>query len=210
MLQLFFQEANIGSVEKWLKKEGDHFHAGETICEVTIEGVTLGIDQKEPGVIAEILASEESEVPVGKSLAIVVGGNEEYEAFVAKYRNIEEGAVSEAGTGTGAATVGTTSSGSETDTGGHSEPAPAPAADHISNITLIKTAKNLIKTNAINGEDSFAHDLLSLCRQGNPDLIDAFEASFDGDDFNEATFDADFFISNAKSIVSKNNVAETK
>lgn len=185
-------------MEKWLKKEGEHFNAGETICEVTIDGVTLGIDQEQPGIVAEILVAEDSNVHVGKSLAIIVEGDEDYAAFVAKFKSLDD----------------------ETDAIGHGSEADDASDDTVtadtdnmtSSLALIKTVKQLIKTDAINSEDDFAHDLLTLCRNShrNKELLEAFDASFDGDDFNEETFEASFFIDNARTIVGKLNVEEDK
>ena len=144
---------------------------------MTIEGVTLGIDQKEAGVIAEILVEENTEVAVGKSIAVVVNGSDEYEAYTSKYSEHDE---------TAAVTED--------------------EIDQALNMTMIKQVKQLIRSNAISEEDNFAHDLLSLCRQKNADLVDAFDASFDGDEFNDDTFDAAFFIDNARSIVAKHKL----
>lgn len=169
------------------------------MCEVTIDGVTLGIDHSERGVIAEILVEEEADVPVGKSLAIVVDGVEDYEAFVAKFKKLDEESeeqekTSENSTTTEQPTSSTTAT-----------------ANQTSNLTLIKIVKHLIKTDAINEEDDFAHDLLSLCRQhghSNTELLEAFDASYDGDEFNEETFEPTFFIQNARTIVAKHNIEE--
>mmetsp|Transcript_9099 Transcript_9099/g.15383 ORF Transcript_9099/g.15383 Transcript_9099/m.15383 type:complete len:236 (+) Transcript_9099:74-781(+) len=195
-----FMDASVGCVEKWLKKQGDTFTAGETICEVTIDGVTLGIDQKEGGVLADILVAEEADVPVGKTLAIVVNSADDYDAFIAKFKNLQED-VNEDST-TSETTTSTSSMKQE----------PTSTADGASDtshniIILIKAVKNLIKTGAINEEDDFAHDLLSLCRHDdNQELLDAFQASYDGDEFNEATFEESFFISSARSIVAKHQL----
>jgi pyruvate/2-oxoglutarate dehydrogenase complex dihydrolipoamide acyltransferase (E2) component len=187
----FKQDATIGSVERWLKKEGESFEAGETLCEVTIDGVTLGIDHKDSGVLAEILVATEEDVPVGKSLAILVDGVEDYEAFVAKFKKLDEESDNEKADNQESTGTTTTANPSQ-----------------VSNITLIKTVKKLIKTDVINEEDDFAHDLLSLCRQGNSELSETFDASYDGEEFNEETFEAAFFIQNARSIVAKHNMEE--
>jgi pyruvate/2-oxoglutarate dehydrogenase complex dihydrolipoamide acyltransferase (E2) component len=158
---------------------------------VTIDGVTLGIDRKESGIIAEILVDEAAAVPVGKSLAIIVDGAEDYEAFMAKFKKIEEEAPEER-----AGTENVESSTEQSTTSG----------DQVCNITLIKAVKHLIKTDVINEADDFAHQLLSLCRQGHPALLEAFDASYDGDDFNEETFEASFFIDNARAIVAKHSI----
>ena len=45
----------------------------------------------------------------------------------------------------------------------------------------------------------------SLARQGNKDLLNSFEASFEGSTFNSETFDIKFFLENAQDIVNEAN-----
>lgn len=47
----------------------------------------------------------------------------------------------------------------------------------------------------------FAKKLQSLVRKGDKDIMDAFQASYDGAAFSRESFDAKFFISNAQEIV---------
>jgi hypothetical protein len=48
---------------------------------------------------------------------------------------------------------------------------------------------------------AFAKKLQSLARKGNPELLAAFEASYEGAAFNQETFDEKFFLDNAHDIV---------
>lgn len=195
------QDGTVGYVEKWIKKEGESFNAEEVICEVTIDGVTLGIEQKEAGVLADILVAEDSEVPVGKTLAIVVNGREDYDSFVAKFKNLEDKS-EQAAAGSVEHQITSTTEPSSSET--------VPVSAESPFVTLIKTVKSLVKTGAINEDDDFAHDLLSLCRHENKEILEAFDASYDGDHFNEATFEATFFINNARSIVAKHKLDAVK
>jgi hypothetical protein len=47
----------------------------------------------------------------------------------------------------------------------------------------------------------FAKKLQSLARKGNPELLAAFEASYEGTEFNQDSFDEKFFLENARDIV---------
>jgi hypothetical protein len=51
----------------------------------------------------------------------------------------------------------------------------------------------------------FAKKLLSLARKGDAELMAAFQASFEGSAFNDDTFDAGFFLDNARDIVKVEN-----
>jgi hypothetical protein len=51
----------------------------------------------------------------------------------------------------------------------------------------------------------FAKKLQALARAGDATLIDIFEASFDGKEYSEDSFDKKFFLDNAKSIVEESS-----
>jgi pyruvate/2-oxoglutarate dehydrogenase complex dihydrolipoamide acyltransferase (E2) component len=65
-------------LERWLKKDGERFNAQETICEITVAGVTIGIDVDEGGILAQRLVDDGAVVPVGTQLGIVVDCHESY------------------------------------------------------------------------------------------------------------------------------------
>jgi pyruvate/2-oxoglutarate dehydrogenase complex dihydrolipoamide acyltransferase (E2) component len=69
-----------------LKKEGDHFARNETICEVTVGGITIGIDVDDPGIIADILVHDDKTVPVGTEIVVVADGQENYMEYLEKKR----------------------------------------------------------------------------------------------------------------------------
>jgi hypothetical protein len=47
----------------------------------------------------------------------------------------------------------------------------------------------------------FAKGILSAARKSNAELMSVFEASYEGDAFDSATFDREFFLDNATDIV---------
>lgn len=73
-------------MERWLKKEGDSFQRNETICEVTVGGITIGIDMDDPGIVADILVHADKVVPVGTEIVVVTDGQDNYMSYLDKKR----------------------------------------------------------------------------------------------------------------------------
>jgi pyruvate/2-oxoglutarate dehydrogenase complex dihydrolipoamide acyltransferase (E2) component len=63
-----------GTVEQWLKREGDAVTEGEDIAEVEAEKTTVVVIAPESGVLAKILVAEGETVPVFTALALIEGG----------------------------------------------------------------------------------------------------------------------------------------
>jgi pyruvate dehydrogenase E2 component (dihydrolipoamide acetyltransferase) len=59
-----------GTVEKWLKKDGDIVKKGEEVAEISTDKVTTTIESPENGTL-HILFGEGSTVPVGEVIAQV-------------------------------------------------------------------------------------------------------------------------------------------
>ncbi len=55
----------IGSISRWILKEGDKFEPGSAICEVETDKATVSFDATDEGYIAKILVGT-GEVKVGK------------------------------------------------------------------------------------------------------------------------------------------------
>jgi pyruvate/2-oxoglutarate dehydrogenase complex dihydrolipoamide acyltransferase (E2) component len=55
-------------VVKWLKRKGQKVRQGEPLVELQTDKVNYELDSPADGVLLEILAKEESEVPVGDML----------------------------------------------------------------------------------------------------------------------------------------------
>ena len=58
-----------GTLQHWLKHEGDHVLRGEPIAEVETEKVTLQVESYATGTITKILRREGEVVPVGEKIA---------------------------------------------------------------------------------------------------------------------------------------------
>lgn len=64
-----------GTVEQWLKREGDPVTEGEDIAEVEAEKTTVVVVAPESGVLSKILVTEGETVPVFTVLALIEGGS---------------------------------------------------------------------------------------------------------------------------------------
>lgn len=63
-----------GTVDHWLKREGDPVTEGEDIAEVEAEKTTVVVVAPETGTLARILVQEGETVPVFTVLALIDGG----------------------------------------------------------------------------------------------------------------------------------------
>jgi pyruvate/2-oxoglutarate dehydrogenase complex dihydrolipoamide acyltransferase (E2) component len=59
-----------GTVEKWLKKDGDIIEKGEGVAEISTDKVTATVESPEAGTL-HIIVDEGSTVPVGEVIAQV-------------------------------------------------------------------------------------------------------------------------------------------
>lgn len=66
----------VGSVGKWLKKEGDPVTKGEHVAEVLTEKITNLVDSPEDGVLLRIVAPEGSTLPIGGVMGYVGAAGE--------------------------------------------------------------------------------------------------------------------------------------
>ncbi|HEY3378205.1 MAG TPA: lipoyl domain-containing protein [Armatimonadota bacterium] len=58
-----------GTLQHWLKHEGDHVERGEAIADVETDKVTLQIESYATGTLAHIIRQEGEVVPVGEKIA---------------------------------------------------------------------------------------------------------------------------------------------
>jgi pyruvate/2-oxoglutarate dehydrogenase complex dihydrolipoamide acyltransferase (E2) component len=178
----------MGRVDKWLKKEGDVFRGTEALCEVTVSqdgvfdnysDVQVAVDAHQPGVLSKILVQNGEIVAVDQPIAIFVDDLKEYMELVEASRiaTAEAELIAEMKSDTDDATIKSNSK------------------------ILMREIRHLMKKGNIEQDSEFAKELQYLARKSNPDLLSIFEASFDGQQFNEETFDVKFFIENAEEIV---------
>lgn len=71
----------------------------------------------------------------------------------------------------------------------------------VSPLVLYAANCYLLTTLPLYAPPAFAKKLQSLARKGDPELLAAFEASYEGAAFNQETFDEKFFLENAHDIV---------
>ena len=62
-----------GTIEQWLKQEGDPVTEGEDIAEVEAEKTTVIVVAPESGTLSKILVAEGETVPVFTVLALIEG-----------------------------------------------------------------------------------------------------------------------------------------
>jgi pyruvate dehydrogenase E2 component (dihydrolipoamide acetyltransferase) len=62
-----------GTINSWLKKEGDQIASGESIAEVATDKANVEISAYESGVLTQIIVREGQTVPVGEVIAVIGG-----------------------------------------------------------------------------------------------------------------------------------------
>jgi pyruvate/2-oxoglutarate dehydrogenase complex dihydrolipoamide acyltransferase (E2) component len=60
-----------GTINRWLKSEGDRVAHDEPIVEVEADKVTVEIEAPAAGVLSRIVAAEGDEIKVGATMAII-------------------------------------------------------------------------------------------------------------------------------------------
>jgi len=63
-----------GTLQRWLKHEGDHVERGEPIAEVETDKVTLQVESYTSGTLTCITHQEGDVVPVGEKIAEIAEG----------------------------------------------------------------------------------------------------------------------------------------
>ena len=77
-------DAQNGTIERWIKKEGETFGPNDTICEATLSDLTIGIETGKTGILAKIVSAAGSTVSVGETIAIFVQDRDAYMSFFAE------------------------------------------------------------------------------------------------------------------------------
>lgn len=71
-----------------MKKEGDSFGAGESLCEISLSDFSLAVDHENSGIIAEIIAGNGKTVEADHPIASYVLSKGEYMDYVEKKREM--------------------------------------------------------------------------------------------------------------------------
>jgi pyruvate dehydrogenase E2 component (dihydrolipoamide acetyltransferase) len=72
-----------GVVVKWLKREGDRVATGDALAEIETDKAVLELEATTPGVLRQIVAREDSKVPVGQLIAVIGAADEDISPLVA-------------------------------------------------------------------------------------------------------------------------------
>ena len=72
------QGMEAGTVNKWLKSEGETVEKGEPLFEVETDKATQEVEAEASGILLKILV-QSGEVPVGQTVAVIGEAGESYE-----------------------------------------------------------------------------------------------------------------------------------
>lgn len=201
-------------VEKWLKREGEEFKAGDSLCEVLLMpgDLMVAVDAKEDGVVGKLLASVGQTVAVNNPILQFLSTKEEYFEFVDEMRQEASDDVKE----DAAEDISKNSTASSSKT-------------KVDTKMLMRYVKRLLHEGAFKeGSGTFsiccllcclfqfqsfvvselAKRVQSLARNGNSQLMSTFEASFEGDSLADESFDEKFFVENVTDLVAEIDKAE--
>ncbi|HKD74602.1 MAG TPA: biotin/lipoyl-containing protein, partial [Ktedonobacterales bacterium] len=65
-----------GKIVRWLKSDGDRVAQGEAIAEIETDKVTVELEAPISGTLSQISAAEGDDVPVGRTIAVILAPNE--------------------------------------------------------------------------------------------------------------------------------------
>ena len=74
----------LGTINRWLKKEGDKVSAGDTLAEVETDKATMPLETFDGGVLLKIIAQEGSKNKIGDLLGVIGKEGEDISAVLAK------------------------------------------------------------------------------------------------------------------------------
>ncbi len=83
---MFAQDAKTGSLDKWVKNEGDAVSSKEILCEVTLNGVTIGLSIEQNGILAKKIVNDGQYCDVGADIALIADGKEAYLSYLEALR----------------------------------------------------------------------------------------------------------------------------
>lgn len=83
-----------GTVDIWLKKEGDSVEKGEAVCTISSEKLTHDVEAPESGILTKIIVAQGEEIPCQKPIGVIGSIGEETTATepaaVSKEKSISE------------------------------------------------------------------------------------------------------------------------
>ena len=76
------QDATRGTIDRWFKKEGDKVIAKESICSVTLDGLTIELNTEQDGYLADIIKKVGEEVNVDEPIALYITTKEGFMSYI--------------------------------------------------------------------------------------------------------------------------------
>jgi hypothetical protein len=209
-------DANRGEVDRWLKTKGDTVEASDTICEATVGDFTVGIDSGHTGIIAEIVLAAGIEAEAGSTLVHIVDTEEAYLQYIENKAKVESAASKSSEDVSSIFDRADKDGDGKIDkeelqdllhsisSSGGDGPQPdeiATADSTIAIAEILRVIRHLTEQGSIPEGSEFAKELKRLIRKADPDIIATFNASYEGDTFNEETFDGKFFVQESSDII---------
>nr|CCA17219.1 dihydrolipoyllysineresidue acetyltransferase component of pyruvate dehydrogenase complex putative [Albugo laibachii Nc14]CCA23694.1 dihydrolipoyllysineresidue acetyltransferase component of pyruvate dehydrogenase complex putative [Albugo laibachii Nc14] len=75
---------SVGTLSRWVKKEGDSMHPGDVICQVETDKAVVDYEMQDEAILAKLLVSEgTADIPVGATLALTAEDEETYQKILA-------------------------------------------------------------------------------------------------------------------------------
>lgn len=69
----------VGTIVKWMKKEGDPISAGDVLCEIETDKATIAMDSDEEGILAKIIVPDGTKnVKINELIALMVEEGVDY------------------------------------------------------------------------------------------------------------------------------------
>ncbi|CBJ48962.1 conserved unknown protein [Ectocarpus siliculosus] len=165
----------VATLTSWKVQVGDVIEVGDVVCEIELEQFSVGVKVETPGFLAEILVEAGTEgVPVGTDIGTIVHSEEEIALYQQAQAHESEDKEVKADTEVIADPAGTFS-----------------WKDVLKDVLRLRNGGMLSE-----GESS---TLMSLARNKDSELLQAFEGCFEGDKY-KGDIDDDLFLAQAKDI----------
>ena len=176
-------ESREGTVLEWLKNEGEKVAEGDSLCLVEVGDVRVEMVAPFDGILADTLVEAHLPVPTDEGVAVLCETREAYMEYfdavrVAAHEAEMVRVLQEA----------------------KAEREIRPSAGIV--LREVRHMQQQGHLEAASEDPTFVSHLMTLARKGHPELLVAFDASFEGMYFNAETFNAAFFLEQAKVIVS--------
>jgi len=173
-----------GTVLEWLKSEGESIEEGESICLVEVGDLRVEMVAPFDGVVADCLIEAHLPVSTDEDVVVLCETRDAYMSYFEAVRIAEQ----------------------EVEMIRILEEAKAEREIRPSAGIVLREVRHMQQQGDLASlaaaDASFVPALMTLARKGHPELLAAFDASFEGLYFNPETFNTAFFVEQATAIVS--------